>query len=327
MSGPHSDEWRPVGVSLLALVLLAVSVWATANWSMVSVATDGAKVATGLCENVSSLSAPSAKELSARVGLMWGMVLALTASLLVFAYCYLVSLPRARKRSPIPIAFTIASIIGVISGCLAFNPDGYLFSAYKPLINCAYDIAQIDKGRFPLAAAGNALLVFATLSLVGSVVQTVLDLPGRIAESANDADARDCLRKANDQIVLHLYLGSVLLVTSVVGLYSYYSWPVAIADNFDPTTLKSLAVIIAVLFGSIYTLVLVLVLGPAIWAVNNQAVRVAREGFGQSTEIEVKAWIADNGLRPTGFQQGFHVFAALGPLLTGPILELMSFVG
>jgi hypothetical protein len=309
------------------LVLLAMAVWATARWSMVSVETDGANVVTELCDNVSSLSAPGAKELSARVALMWGMVLALTASFLVLAYCYLVSLPWARQRSPIPIAFTIAAIIGVIGGWLTFNPDGYLFAAYKPLINCAYDIAQIDKERFPLAAAGNALLVFVTLSLVGSVLQTVLDLPGRIAESTNDADARDCLRKANDQIVLHLYLGSALLVTSVIGLYSYYSWPVAIADQIDSATLKNLAVIIAVLFGSIYTMVLVFVLGPAIWAVHNQAVRVAREGFGQGTEIEVKAWIAENGLRPTAFQQGIQVFAALGPLLTGPILELMSFVG
>ena len=118
-----------------------------------------------------------------------------------------------------------------------------------------------------------------------------------------------------------------MLISSVIGLYSYYTWPVAIADQFDPATLKNLAVIIAVLFGRIYTLVLVFVLGPAIWAVHNQAVRVAREGFGQGTEIEVKAWIAENGLRPTAFQQGIQVFAALGPLLTGPILELMSFVG
>ena len=123
---------------------------------------------------------------------------------------------------------------------------------------------------------------------------------------------------------------SVSIVWSVlvfVGWTAVNADAQAIVDELEATTLKNLAVIIAVLFGSIYTLILVFVLGPAIWAVNNLAVRVAREGFGQDTEIEVKAWIAENGLRPTAFQQGIQVFAALGPLLTGPILGLMSFVG
>lgn len=329
MSGPRSVEWRSIGASLLALALLALSVWVTTKWSNVNVTepADGTIVASELCRNVSSLSAPSFKELSARMALMWGIYLALTASLLVMAYCYLVSLPRALQRSSIPIAITIFAILGVVGGFVAHNSEGYLFTAYQPLLDCAYDLADIDKKKRPLVAGGNALLVFVTLSLVGSVFQTILDLPGRIDESANAAGAKDCLRRANDQITLHLYLGSALLVTSIIANYGYYSWPVAIADELDTSALKNLAVTIAVMFGSIYTLVLVFVLGPAIWAVNHQAARVARKSVGQGNELEVSNWIAENGLRPTGLQQGIQILAALGPLLTGPILELMSLVG
>lgn len=283
----------------------------------------------GPCRNNFDSRYGQRRKLSARVALAWGWFLTFTAMGLVVAYCGAVSVARWRRLFKVPFTFIALATMGVVGGVLAWgpaDPDAYIFDAYAPLLNCLHDLARDES--FRLANWGNALLVFVTLLLIGSVWQSILDLPDEIDAATGDTDAKDTLRKVNDRIVLHLYLGSALLMTSIVALYGYYSWPSAIvAAELDQAALRSPALMIAVLFGSVFTVVLVFVLGPAIWAVNNQALRIARDRFGQRTPAEAKDWLAASGLRPTGQQQGLQILAALGPLLTGPILQLMSFVG
>jgi len=327
MVGAMTDEKRACVISALALLLLAGTLGLSSYWSAV---TEPALIQSGTCEEIRARQ-PSqligARELSARVAVTWGMALALTAIGLVLAYCYTSTLMRAWRYSRLPVALMSLAVAGAILGLAAARPDGYLFSAYATLLDCVQQVAPTRNEQFHLAAWGNALLVFATVSLIGSVWQSILDLPVELGESTGDVDARDRLREVNDRIVLQLYLGSALLVTAIISLYGYYSWPLSIVAEPGLSALESLAVIIAVSFGTIYTLVLAFVFGPAILVMNNQALRLARQSVGQGTEFDARNWIVENGLRPSGIGQGTQVVAVLGPLLTGPILELLSFVG
>ncbi len=326
--------------SLAALLVLLAAAWSSIWWSGIQ---DGATLPAARCDAVVGSeiarwlggSGPAsghgvhgtlgAREYGARITLSWGMLLSLTTMGVVVVYCLALRVTEARRRREIPLAFLVAATAGIVMGTIAssfWDPDAFFFEAYSPLLRCLHHVVNHD--AFALANAANGLLMVATGCLVGSVWQAVVDLPDECDRSMGDPDAKEYLRGANDRVVFHLYLGSALLVTSVVALHSYYSWPAAIVDETHRSSIKELALVVAVLFGSIYSLVLVFVLGPAILSLSSEALRVAREGFDQRSEAEARTWVADNGLRSTAFQQGVRILAALGPVLTGPVLQLVT---
>ena len=93
----------------------------------------------------------------------------------------------------------------------------------------------------------------------------------------------------------------------------------------DQSELRNLATIIAMFYGTGFSLLLVAVLGPAVVALKFRTLRIARNQVGEATDEQVDQWIRDNNLKPTGYQQGGRVLAVLGPLLAGPVLDLLRF--
>lgn len=321
------SEKAACSVSALALLLTAGALQLSSHWSAV---TGPAAIQSQTCDEIRAaqpIPGVAAQELAARVALTWGMALVFTAIGLVLGYSCISTLTRARRYSRAPFVFIVLVVIGAILGLASARPDGYLFAAYTTLMRCVEQFAPTRNEEIHLAAWGNALLVFTTVSLIGSVWQSMLDLPMAVRDSTGDADARDRLGVMSDQITHQLYLGSALLITAIISLYGYYSWPVTIVTAPDQPALRSLAVIIAISFGTVYTLVLAFVFGPAMLVINDQALRLARKSLGRGSECDARNWVVENGLRPSGIGQGTQVVAVLGPLLTGPILELLSFMG
>ena len=70
---------------------------------------------------------------------------------------------------------------------------------------------------------------------------------------------------------------------------------------------------------------------PAGLALRYHTTGLARQELSQGdtapTDSAVAEWLGDNGLKVTGYQQAVRVLAALGPLLAGPMIEILRGFG
>jgi hypothetical protein len=323
-------ERLAVAVSVTALATLSGAAWAAGDWSAITkISTNAVGFMLETCDQPAITQTPLlVKEFSARVTLTWGIFVGLTTVLLVLGYCLTTSIYRAWISAKVPIVFIVGVVFGGIASigyAWGLDPTKFGFPAYKNLFLCASEFANTGNERdFPLILVGNSLYVLATLTFVFSVWQSMLDLPHQLM-ARDGGDAKTTLQRKNEEIVWYLYVGSALLIASVVVLHSYYSWPAPLMG--DPSSFRNLATIIAMFYGTGFSLLLVAVLGPAVVALKFRTQRIARNQFSEATAEQIEKWIRDNNLQPTGYQQGGRVLAVLGPLLAGPVLDLLRFAG
>lgn len=321
-------ELLAVAVSFTALAILSGAAWAALDWSAITdISTNAVQFMRKPCvQPAVTKTALVMKEFSARMTLTWGIFVGLTTVLLVLGYCLATSIYRAWISAKVPIVFIVGVLLGGIASVwypLQGGTTEYVFDVYTNLLNCASKFAATGNERgFPLILVGNSLFLLATLTLVFSVWQSMLDLPQQLIERAG-GDPKTTLQRKSEEIVWYLYVGSALLVASVVVLHSYYSWPAPLMG--DQSELRNLATIIAMFYGTGFSLLLVVVLGPAVVALKFRTLRIARNQVCEATDEQVDQWIRDNNLKPTGYQQGGRVLAVLGPLLAGPVLDLLRF--
>ena len=316
-------ELLAVGVSLTALATISGAAWAALDWSAITdISTNAVQFMQKQCVQPAITEADLVvKEFSARMTLTWGIFAGLTTVLLVIGYCVATSIYRAWISTQVPIVFIVGVVFGVIAAIWYWSQGttAYVLDAYTNLLKCASKFAATGNERgFPLISVGNSLFLLATFTLTFSVWQSMLDLPHQLVERGG-AEAKATLKQKNDEIVWYLYVGSALLVASVVVLHSYYSWPAPLME--DDSQIRNLATIIAMFYGTGFSLLLVAVLGPAILALRFRTLRIARNHLGDATDKQVDQWILD--LKPTGYQQGGRVLAILAPLLAGPVLDLL----
>ncbi len=328
-SGMRSDtpfELLAVAVSVAGLAVLAGATYAALDWSAITgISANAVQFMGEQCvQPAVTKTALVVEEFSARMTLTWGIFIGLTTVLFVLGYCLVTSIVRAWISAQVPIVFIVGVVLGVIGAiCYAWpGTTAYVFDAYDHLLDCASEFAQTGNMRgFPLVLIGNSLLILATLTLISSIWQSMLDLPGQLSERGG-SEAKATLRRKNSEIVRYLYVGSALLVVSVVVLHSYYSWPAPLMVA-EQSEVRNLATIIAMFYGTGFSLLLVVVLGPAVLALRFRTSSIARNQVVEATDEQIDQWIQDNNLRPTGYQQGGRVLAILGPLIAGPVLDLL----
>lgn len=321
-------EFLAVAVSVTTLATLSGAAWAALDWSAITeISTNAVQFMRKPCDQPAvTKAALVVKEFSARMTLTWGIFVGLTTVLLVLGYCLATSIYRAWISAKVPIVFIIGVILGGITAMwygLQGGTKEFVFEAYHNLFICASKFAHTGNEQgFPLIVIGNSLFLLATLTLIVSVWQSMLDLPHQLIERGG-RDAKTTLQRKSEEIVWYLYAGSALLVASVVVLHSYYSWPAPLME--DQLELRNLATIIAMFYGTGFSLLLLFVLGPAAIALKFRTLWIARNQIGEATDEQIDQWIRDNNLKPTIYQQGGRVLAILGPLLAGPVLELLRF--
>ena len=202
--------------------------------------------------------------------------------LLVLGYCLATSIYRAWLSAKVPIVFIVGVFLGGLATIWYWLQGGtkeFMFEAYSNLFICASKFAETGNEQgFPLLVIGNSLFLLATLTLVFSVWQSMLDLPHQLIERGG-GDAKTTLQRKSEEIVWYLYVGSALLVASVVVLHSYYSWPAPLME--DHSELRNLATIIAMFYGTGFSLLLLFVLGPAVIALKFRTLGIARNQVGE----------------------------------------------
>lgn len=285
------------------------------------------------------------KEFRARMTLAIATYVSMTLSIVVIVFSLL---EVRRSRWPWLWLAGGALLVGFyLSGTPPFDAGEQIFPAYHDLIISAdgYRSCGCRSGsgasnvpwdsRLSSNRIGNALLVLAVIALSVSVWQQILGLRGIASAVTENDDAREKaareLRSEQRRFEFRLYLVSAMLVSSVIAVHSFYSWPAAIVLESIAQALAGLATTIAIVFGAGFTLFILIVFGPAYFAINEKVRELAESAVGPPGEDEslraaVDAWREKNDFAVKAHQRVFGMLATAGPLLAGPIMDLLKVV-
>lgn len=280
-------------------------------------------------------------EFQARMLLTITGFLALTACGVALLYC----LPKVLSSPGYRVLYLVV-VIPTVVVYLVTPPTDHLFPIYDTLLDrvecfrslehdeqnaCKSDSESSSWTRFTKVA--NAFLVAAIFAIAVSVWRLLSGLTSLTPQAATDEKSlnarKSIVGEANRGIMVHLYLVSALLAVSVIALYSYFSWPaVVVLDEMLANELRRLASTIAIVFGTGFTLLIVALIGPAVYAINRRTEELATEATQllnqKVTEDAKRSWREENGFIVTSQQKAIRLLAAIGPVLAGPVLELLN---
>ena len=110
-------------------------------------------------------------------------------------------------------------------------------------------------------------------------------------------------------------------------------------DNALANGLQGVATVVALLFGSAFSLLIIAVIGPAIYVMNRKTEELAEMAVqllnaemsedvtvkeNAAKEITAIAWREANGFVTTSQQNAVRLLATMGPVLAGPLLNLLN---
>jgi hypothetical protein len=348
------SEYRAVATSAgIVLVALVVTIAATQwykigeerEWIGESVyLVEGPQIASPndlqFGANVEEHPLLATREFRARMLLTLTGFLALTACGIALLYC----LPKVMSSSKYRILY-LAIVIPFFIFYLSRPATDHMFPIYQPLLDrveCFRTLEGNDQRKCAATAddrswrrftkIGNASLFAAAFAIAASLWLLLSRLPSSMPQAATDEKSLDLrkmiLRQANQGIMVHLYLLSALLAVSVIALHSYFSWPAVIVPDNVASELRGLASVIAITFGSGFTLLIVALIGPAIYVINKRTEEMATEATQllneKATEGAARSWREKNGFVATSQQKVMRMLATIGPMLAGPVLELLN---
>jgi hypothetical protein len=352
-----------VGISAGSVAAMAISFFIVMLWLQIGSARqtssliDASAIHSTTCKLVDELcmrepavtdkdSIPvSVKEFRSRLMLATTTIVSMTLSIIVIVYS-LVVVRASRWAWPL-LAGGAILIMLYLSSTPPFLADNELFPAYKQLIasvneyrSCGCtDASNADNLPWTMKLTsnriGNSLLVLAVIALAVTVWHQILGLRNIDSSGAQGKETQrrsaEALRAAKSRFEFRLYFVSAMLVSSVIAVQSYYSWPASIVTEPAASGLTSLATIITLTFGAGFTLLIMVVFGPAYFAIT-QKVRelggsaVGDSGEGQSLQAAFETWQQDNDFAMKAHQRVFGILATAGPVLAGPIMELLRAV-
>ena len=356
-------EQRLVGISAGSIAAMAISFVIVMMWLQIgserqtSSLIDASAIHAASCTLVDELcmrqptvadedSIPvSVKEFRARLLLATTTIVSMTLSTIVIVYS-IVIVRTSRWAWPL-LAGGAVLVTLYLSSTAPFHADNELFPAYKQVMmsvneyrSCSCTVMS-DAGNLPWTTKltsnriGNALLVLAIIALSVTVWHQILGLRRIDSAGAQGEDAQRrsaaALRVAKSRFEFHLYFVSAMLVSSVVAVQSYYNWPASIVTESAASGLTSLATIITLTFGAGFTLLIVVVFGPAYFAITSKVRELGEAAVGDPGEKEslraaLDTWQQNNDFAMKAHQRVFGVLATAGPVLVGPIMEILRAV-
>jgi len=233
--------------------------------------------------------------------------------------CFVIAKSFASEtKKPIRWTLVFAAISGGAGVTLYMLPDLYM-RIFKPLfqMTISHDLgAAFQLMRFASSFGFSValLLVFASCAVLYS------------RDSGSSENALKHIAAQMKHLRLILYVGTFMLVTGVLLIRSVFNWSVAflmrdeqvikIADKFfsDLTAIE----------GAYFTLILALVYLPAAFILQKRAESLSDL---PTLETEREKVLTDYGLGFSLTQSLPRVLAILGPLLAGPVGELLSRAG
>lgn len=356
-------EQRLVGISAGAVAAMAISFFIVMSWLQVgserqtsslvgasAIYAVSCKLVKGLCVRQPTVTGEdsipvSVKEFRARLMLATTTIVSMTLSTMVIVYSVVV-VRASRWAWPLLAGGAVLSLM-YLSSTAPFHTDNELFPAYKQLITSANEYRSCScteasnaenlpwTRKLTSNRIANALLVLAVIALTVTVWHQILglrriDSVGAQGEHAQRRSA-DALRTANSRFEFHLYFVSAMLVSSVIAVQSYYSWPASIVTESAASALASLATTITLTFGVGFTLLIVIVFGPAYFAIVRKVRELGEAAIGGKDEKEplraaLESWQKDNDFAMRAHQRVLGILATAGPVLAGPILEILRAV-
>jgi hypothetical protein len=195
-------------------------------------------------------------------------------------------------------AFIEYSIIhGLFRGSVKHVPVHAIFTSPQDNLQWFLEERLMPGIRRLLRPAGYALNL-AVIGLIAATSMTLLqapDMPAR-RRTGNDLPYEQYLTRCFQRLTLAIYIGAVLLALSVVQVGARHSWPLSLISG-DPNKLLQDAVgQLGLLYGTIFSLFLVALYGPAVVILRRRAWQLVRATEPTGTTTTHTQWLTERNL-------------------------------
>ncbi len=190
---------------------------------------------------------------------------------------------------------------------VARNPGGWSF-----------DAGVLDQIRFLVSV--NSAVSVAGIALIGICA---IFIARTVPTSALDPDYLKRRRAGLDTM---LVVVGLLLVFSVATTHGFYNFSSALMWPETAGSFRLLASAGTTYWGAAYTTVLIVLAAPAIASVARDARRAARAALPDASFAQRQAWCHDQGIEIALRERLRLATAALAPVLTAPVLDLLRSV-
>jgi hypothetical protein len=297
-------EWLIVLVPLIAMLVVAIL---GISFQAAMMRSDGPGFLSPRC-SATSYSSENARSLG-------GMFSFASASQLLFSVQCVAALFALiliwRRGSTWQVPFVIAAV-AIAVACALIPRQGYMpttvqiltLQVEKQCPNAVEFVVQQERGG-----------AFAVGLLVCSL--SILLLP-------SDRDTDQDLASRMRSLAYVLYVGTALLIASMLRLSALYEWVVLVAEESSRESLKLLASSLMRVWGVYYTTLLATIYLPAYLILRKRGHALIE---GASTEAEREKWLKDRGLALGATDILPRLVAILAPIIAGEAGKLVGLLG
>lgn len=170
-----------------------------------------------------------------------------------------------------------------------------------------------------LTHPANYALGLAVIGLIAATSITLLQLPNmpQRRKAGNDLPYEQYLTRCFQRLTLAIYAGAILLAVSVTQVAARNAWPLSLLSGATDKTLTDAANQLSLLFGTLFTLFLAALYGPALIVLQRRSWQLVRATRPTDNNAEQTQWLAARNMSFTLSQKATHLIALLAPAITG----------
>lgn len=300
----------PVGVFVLANVIFTLTAFDMKE--LVDAAQPAARGPTG--------GRASFDEAAARIIWATSLVLFFSTFLAGALYCVVIVHRTVSGREKAGVAIgggVIAALVLAYMGiCGIFRlPFSYVFYFTFDILKGS---GQFGSGEL-LAVEG----VMAVLNVLAALVPSLALMTGCCILCGRREPGRDEVEVLEGQmrrLKIFTAMGSALLVTGVLHMIAWFSWPAALVAR--PTLAGEVAGFsrsLGTFWGTTFSVCLATFYVPAAWSIHRKATVMFEESSRHEEGEEIHPWLDKHGLSMAPLKQLPEMALILAPLLTGPM--------
>jgi len=224
--------------------------------------------------------------------------------------------PQARLR----IAGAGAVIAGLMLVYLALS--SHLRAPFSYIFYFTYDILAFSE-RFSPGELLAVRAVVSVLNVLAGLVPALALVTGCCIMSAHAQAGQaelEMLEKRMRNLKLFTVMGSALLMSGVLHMNAWLSWPAALVESRDVAEqVAGFSRAVGVFWGTTFSLTLASFYIPAARSLHGRATEIFEQSAQHSRGEELQGWLEKHGLSITPMRQLPQVGAILAPVLTGSL--------
>jgi hypothetical protein len=321
---PQAGGWFSprghAGASLFLVLPVGVFVLANVIFSLIAFDMEELVAAAEPAVRSAGGSGGSLTEAAARIIWATSVVLFFSTFMAGALYCLVIVQRTVSGREKIRVviggSIIAALVLGYMALCGVFRlPFSYIFYFTFDALKAS---GRYGPGEL-LAVQG----VISVLNVLAGLVPTLALMTGCCIMCGSSCAGTDDLERLEGQmrrLKIFTAMGSALLVTGVLHMIAWFSWPAAlVADPAQSGRLITFSRSLGTFWGTTFSLCLATFYVPAAWSIHHRAAMMFQGSSRHDRGVELHGWLDQHGLSMAPLRQLPYVAVLLAPLLSGPI--------